>query len=181
MQEFQQLTIREGTAEERILCRPLFLLADESDAMLARYLDRARLIVAAEGDTVVATALVTDEGDGVAEIKNLAVVPQRQRSGLGRRMVEAVRAHCRGTFRTLRVGTGAGTPTVRFYEKCGFREVGRIPGFFTANYPEPIWEAGVRLVDMAVLEQLVEPLEPFEPTEAGSRASSASSDSPEQP
>ena len=80
-------------------------------------------------------------------------------------MIEAVREACAGRFRTLRVGTGAGTPTVRFYEKCGFREVGRIPEFFTENYPEPIWEEGVLLCDMAVLEMPVGPAEHAEPTD----------------
>ena len=150
-----RLRFREGREAEKTVCRPLFLMADESETMLARYLDRARLFVAEAADEgnvlnvgIVASALVTDEGRGV-----------------GRRMIEAVREACAGRFRTLRVGTGAGTPTVRFYEKCGFREVGRIPEFFTENYPEPIWEEGVLLCDMAVLEMPVGPAEHAEPTD----------------
>ena len=55
---------------------------------------------------------------------------------------------------------------MRFYEKCGFREVGRIPEFFTENYPEPIWEEGVLLCDMAVLEMPVDPAESNEADES---------------
>ena len=162
-----RLRFREGREAEKTVCRPLFLMADESETMLARYLDRARLFVAeSEGVRIVASALVTDEGGGVAELKNLAVAPDLRGRGVGRRMIEAVRAACAGRFRTLRVGTGAGTPTVRFYEKCGFREVGRIPEFFTENYPEPIWEEGVLLCDMAVLEMPVDPAESNEADES---------------
>lgn len=162
-----RLRFREGREAEKTVCRPLFLMADESETMLARYLDRARLFVAeSEGVRTVASALVTDEGGGVAELKNLAVAPDLRGRGVGRRMIEAVREACAGRFRTLRVGTGAGTPTVRFYEKCGFREVGRIPEFFTENYPEPIWEEGVLLCDMAVLEMPVDPAESNEADES---------------
>ena len=167
-----RLRFREGREAEKTVCRPLFLMADESETMLARYLDRARLFVAEAADEgnvlnvgIVASALVTNEGGGVAELKNLAVAPDLRGRGVGRRMIEAVREACAGRFRTLRVGTGAGTPTVRFYEKCGFREVGRIPEFFTENYPEPIWEEGVLLCDMAVLEMPVGPSEHAEPTD----------------
>ena len=159
-----RLRFREGREAEKTVCRPLFLMADESETMLARYLDRARLFVAeSEGVRIVASALVTDEGGGVAE---LAGAPDLRGRGVGRRMIEAVREACAGRFRTLRVGTGAGTPTVRFYEKCGFREVGRIPEFFTENYPEPIWEEGVLLCDMAVLEMPVDPAESNEADES---------------
>ena len=75
-----RLRFREGREAEKTVCRPLFLMADESETMLARYLDRARLFVAEAADEgnvlnvgIVASALVTNEGGGVAELKNLAV------------------------------------------------------------------------------------------------------------
>lgn len=90
-----RLRFREGREAEKTVCRPLFLMADESETMLARYLDRARLFVAeSEGVRIVASALVTDEGGGVAELKNLAVAPDLRGCGVGRRTLpHAPRRH----------------------------------------------------------------------------------------
>ncbi len=51
---------------------PLLLLADEQEDMIDRYLDRGRMYLLLDGG-VKAECVVTGEGDGVLEIKNLAV------------------------------------------------------------------------------------------------------------
>lgn len=51
---------------------PLLLLADEQEDMIDRYLDRGELYVL-EDNGVKAVCVVTDEGNGILEIKNLAV------------------------------------------------------------------------------------------------------------
>ena len=97
--------------------------------------------------------VVTDEGGGVLEIKNLAVVPDRQGRGHGREMIEyAARVYAQH-FTTLRVGTGESPLTLPFYQKCGFEIAGRIKDFFTNNYDHPIIEGGVLLRDMVILEK----------------------------
>ena len=56
---------------------PLLLLADEEEAMIDRYLERGTMYVLENGD-VIAECLVTDEGDGILEIKkpcHAAAVP----------------------------------------------------------------------------------------------------------
>lgn len=130
----------------------LLLLADEEERMIDRYLERGKLFVLKDPE-VKTICVVTDEGNGVAEIKNLATAPSAQRQGYGRTMVEHVKAICREHFRTLRVGTGESPMTLSFYEACGFRRTGVIENFFTEHYPHPIIEAGVQLRDMVVLEQ----------------------------
>ena len=55
------------------------------------------------------------------EIKNLAVIPESQGKGYGRRMVRFVADPYRDCFKVLYVGTGDSPVTVPFYEKCGFR------------------------------------------------------------
>ena len=52
----------------------LLLLADEQESMIDTYLERGRLYVM-EDDGVRAVCVVTDEGGGILEIKNLAVSP----------------------------------------------------------------------------------------------------------
>lgn len=131
---------------------PLLLLADEEEAMIDRYLDRGTLYVL-DDDGVKALCVVTDEGDGVLEIKNLAVEPAAQRQGYGRALIEFVADRYRRRFTVLQVGTGESPATLPFYERCGFVRSHKIPGFFVQNYPRPIIEAGVRFVDMIVLRR----------------------------
>ena len=63
---------------------PLLLLADEQESMIDLYLECGRLFVLEEDKVVQAVCVVTDEGDGVLEIKNLAVQENVQRKGYGR-------------------------------------------------------------------------------------------------
>ena len=100
-----------------------------------------------------AVCVVTDEGDGILEIKNLAVHPAFQRQGVGRRMVEHVAHLAKGTHHTLQVGTGDSPATIPFYENCGFKRHHVIEGFFTTYYDHPIIEEGVKLVDMVILRR----------------------------
>ena len=55
----------------------LLLLADEQESMIDRYLDRGDMFVMFNTDLEpVSSAVVTNEGDNVCELKNLAVSPQ---------------------------------------------------------------------------------------------------------
>lgn len=128
----------------------LLLLADEQEDMIDLYLARSQMYVLNEQGAVCALIAVTNEGDGVLEIKNLAVSPRCQHKGYGRAMIEFVRHVYAGRFRELRVGTGDSPMTVPFYERCGFARIGCIPGFFTEHYNRPIVEGGVLLRDMVI-------------------------------
>lgn len=124
---------------------PLLLLGDEQESMIGRYLDRGTLWALYDGG-LRAVCVVTEEGGGTFEIKNLAVAPQSQRQGYGRAMVDFAARACRG--RRLLAGTGDSPLTIPFYEACGFRESHRVKNFFTDNYDHPIFEAGRQLRDM---------------------------------
>ena len=130
----------------------LLLLADEQYDMLLKYLHRSDMYAMHEGGAAVAVCIVTDEGGGAAEIKNLAVAPKYRRTGCGRRMVEFIKGVCRGTHSRLQVGTGDSPLTVPFYEACGFRRGRTVKNFFTQNYDHPITEGGVLLRDMVYFE-----------------------------
>lgn len=60
----------------------LLLLADEQEDMIDRYLERGSMYVL-EDDGVKAECVVTDEGGGVLELKNIAVEPDFQGKGYG--------------------------------------------------------------------------------------------------
>ena len=128
---------------------PLLLIADEQESAIDAYLERGRLYVMEDG----AVCVVTDEGEGVLEIKNLAVAPPWQRCGYGRAFVEYIRRRYRGAFHTLQVGTGNSPLTIPFYEACGFVKSHWVRNFFIDHYDHPIYEGGVRLVDMIYLRR----------------------------
>lgn len=131
----------------------LLLLGDEQEEMIDRYLERGDLYVMTEGGKTVAVCVVTSEGGGVFEVKNLAVEPSCQRRGYGRAMLEYVAGAYAGRGHTLLVGTGDSPLTVPFYERCGFTRSHVIRDFFLENYDHPIIEAGVRLRDMIVFKK----------------------------
>lgn len=133
---------------------PLLLAADEQEDMIDRYLDRGTLYVLDDGG-VKCECVVTDEGGGVLEIKNIATAPEWQSHGYGKAMLDFVAAAYQGRYSILQVGTGDSPLTIPFYEKCGFTRSHRIRNFFTDHYDHPIYEAGVRLVDMIYLQKKI--------------------------
>ena len=102
---------------------------------------------------VKAECVVTEEPGGILEIKNIAVLPEEQRKGYGRRLIGFLLEHYAGLYTALQVGTGDSPSTVPFYEACGFRRHHLVKNFFTDNYDHPIYEHGVRLVDMVYLQR----------------------------
>ncbi|MCI8594657.1 MAG: GNAT family N-acetyltransferase [Oscillospiraceae bacterium] len=134
---------------------PLLLLADEQEDMIDRYLERGGFYVMEDGGSAAAVCVVTDEGDGVLELKNIAVAPEYQRKGLGKALINFLLERYRGAYHTMQVGTGDSPLTVPFYEACGFRRFRTVPNFFTEHYDHPIFEGGVQLRDMVYLKRPV--------------------------
>ncbi len=130
----------------------LLLLADEQEDMIDRYLDRGTMYVL-DDVGIKCECVVTDEGDGVLEIKNLAVEPECQGKGYGRAMIDFIAARYKGQFSVLQVGTGDSPLTVPFYEKSGFVRSHSVKNFFTDNYDHPMFECGIQLVDMVYLQR----------------------------
>ena len=138
------------TGKKRYL--DLLLLADEQEDMIDRYLERGTMYVL-EDDGVKAECVVTDEGNSVLELKNLAVEPAFQGKGYGKAMVDFLIRTYTGAYMVLQVGTGDSPSTIPFYEACGFRRHLLVKNFFIDHYDHPIYECGVRLVDMVYLQR----------------------------
>lgn len=147
------MIIREFTGNRRNLI-DLLLLADEQIEMVEKYLDQGRMFIL-EDDGIKAECLVTDEGEGTLEIKNIAVLPQFQRKNYGRALIDFLIRKFSKTYTVLQVGTGDSPLTVPFYEKCGFVRHHVIKDFFIDNYDHPIIEAGVQLKDMVYLRKVI--------------------------
>ena len=131
---------------------PLLLLADEQESMVDRYLEKGTMYVLDDGG-IMCQCVVTDEGSGILEIKNLATEPAFQGMGYGKAMIEFIAARYKDRFRLLQVGTGDSPLTVPFYEKCGFTRSHVVKNFFTDNYDQPIYECGILLTDMIYLRR----------------------------
>lgn len=131
---------------------PLLLLADEQESMIDRYLDRGTMYVL-DDNGVKCECVVTDEGNGILELKNLAVDPAHQRKGYGKTLINYIAAAYKTRYTTLQVGTGNSPLTIPFYQNCGFTYSHTLPNFFTDNYAHPIYDGGVLLVDMIYLRK----------------------------
>ena len=142
----------EQVTEDKKRYLSLLLLADEQEDMIDRYLDRGTMFILDDGG-VKGECVVTDEGNGVLEIKNLAVEPACHRMGYGKALIDYVAARYRGQYSILQVGTGDSPLTVPFYEACGFVRSHKVENFFTEHYDHPIYEGGVRLTDMVYLRR----------------------------
>ncbi len=140
-------------AENRKQYLDLLLLGDEQEDMIDRYLERGDMYALRDAGGVRAVCVVTDEGDGVLELKNIAVAPEAQRKGYGRALVESLLREYRGRFSALQVGTGDSPLTIPFYEACGFTRSRVVRNFFLDHYDHPIFEGGVQLVDMVYLRR----------------------------
>ena len=130
----------------------LLLLADEQEDMVDRYLDRGTMYVLEDGG-VKAECVVIEEGDGVLELKNIAVEPAAQGKGYGKALIDFLIETYAGQYTVLQVGTGDSPSTIPFYESCGFRRHHLVKNFFTDHYDHPIYEGEVQLVDMVYLQR----------------------------
>ncbi len=130
----------------------LLLLADEQENMIDRYIDRGTMYVIYDTD-VICECIVTDEGNSILEVKNIATVPNHQGKGYGKTMIDFIAAKYKGRYSILQVGTGESPLTVPFYEKCGFTRSHIVKNFFTNNYDHPIYDGSVLLVDMVYLRK----------------------------
>ena len=129
----------------------LLLLADEQEDMIDKYLGRGEMFVLNDNG-VKAECIVTQEAEGVYELKNIAVLPDCQRKGYGKNLIEFIFNYYADCSRML-VGTGDVPSAISFYKNCGFTESHRKKNFFTDNYDHPMFEENIQLVDMVYLKR----------------------------
>lgn len=134
-------------------CLPLLLEGDESEELIAGYLERSDLWVFRRRGKTIAVCAVTDEGGGTFEIRNLAVAPAFRRQGFGSAMIAFLSWRYGRKGRRLVLGTGETPSTIAFYRSCGFVPYGREKGYFTRAYDRPIVEEGVLLNDRILLRK----------------------------
>ena len=67
----------------------LLLLADEQENMIDRYLDKGKMYVL-DDNGIKCECIVTDEGNDVLEIKNIATVPDYQGKGYAKSLIDFI-------------------------------------------------------------------------------------------
>ena len=132
----------------------LLFLADEQEDMIDKYINRGTRYIL-DDNGVKSECVVTDEGNGILEIKNIATNPKFQKMGYGKSLIDFIANKYKNKFSILQVGTGDSPATISFYIKCGFSHSHIIKKFFIDNYNHPIYEDGVKLVDMIYLRRVL--------------------------
>ena len=132
----------------------LLLLADEQEDMIDKYIEKGIMYVLYD-DGVKCECVITDEGNGILEIKNIATDPDYQGKGYGKKLIDFIVSKYKEKYSILQVGTGDSPLTIPFYEKCGFVRTHIVKNFFTDNYDHPIYECGIQLVDMIYLQKKI--------------------------
>lgn len=124
---------------------PLLILADESEEIVRTYIDEGTMYeIAMDGQVVGVVQVIGDE------IKNLAIARGNQGKGLGKKAIKLLQEQPHVS--RLVVGTAnSSIDNLAFYQKCGFR-FSDIRRDFFLQYPEPIFENGIRALDMLMLE-----------------------------
>ena len=96
----------------------LFLLADPSEEMVAKYLGRGDVYVLFADGAPACVAVVTDYGPGTCELKNLATDEALQNRGYAGQMLRYLFAVCADRYEAMYVGTSV--QMLPFYERFGF-------------------------------------------------------------
>lgn len=120
----------------------LLLLADPEWEQIQRYLSNSHCFVIREGTASVGLVAIAPVGGGIMEIMNVAVRPDRQGQGYGRRLVKAAMAYGveQGASR-IDVSTGdTSSGALALYRACGFSVRSIDKDYFVRHYAMPIYE-----------------------------------------
>lgn len=133
----------------------LLLSADPSADVVHSYIGQSTVWVAEADTAVIGVCVVEMQAAGHAEIRNLAVAPHQQGTGIGKALVQLAAEQARQQgVQLLRVSTGnSSLGPLALYQKLGFDIVELRRHFFTDYYARPIWENGIRCQHLLVLEK----------------------------
>lgn len=128
---------------------PQLLLADDSEKVVRDYLDQGTLYKIKCGEVLAGVALIIPQSNTTIELKNIAIIPTYQGKGIGKEVLLQLTEICQiEGYQTILVGTAnSSIDNIAFYQKAGFRMEAIEKDFF-CKYPEPIYEHGIRALDM---------------------------------
>ncbi|WP_053217444.1 GNAT family N-acetyltransferase [Virgibacillus senegalensis] len=137
----------------------LLLLADPNQQLVEQYLQSGRCYTANQKDSIIGVYILVEKSPGTAEIANIAVHPDRQNEGIGRKLIDHAIAESENLgFTQIEIGTGnSSIGQLALYQKCGFQLQSIIHNFFTDHYDQPIEENGIICKDMIRLSKKLVP------------------------
>tara|TARA_B110001450_G_C17479221_1_gene423502 strand:- start:301 stop:750 length:450 start_codon:yes stop_codon:yes gene_type:complete len=129
----------------------LLLSADPDKEAVLSYLSGSEVLVYRDNNIFVSIAVLVETA-GVFELKNIAVSKAYQGKGIAKAMISKAKQLAKESgAKVLEVGTGnSSLSQLALYQKCGFR-LHSIESDFFGSYPEPIFENGIRCIDMVRL------------------------------
>lgn len=129
----------------------LLLVADPDLNAVEEYVRHSRLLVVREERRYIAVAVLS-LNEGICELKNISVLKEHEGKGIGKQLLNGVKVLAKSLgAQIVEVGTGnSSLAQLAFYQKSGFR-MHRIESDFFLTYPEPIFENGIRCLDMVFL------------------------------
>jgi aminoglycoside 6'-N-acetyltransferase I len=133
----------------------LLLDADPSKECIEKYLIKSEIYVAKLGDEIIGVYVLYPINKEQAEIKNIAVEEKLQGKGVGKLLLEDAfkKAKVKG-YKELIIGTGnSSVGQLYLYQKTGFEMAAIKWNFFIDNYPDPLYENGIRVKHMIVLSR----------------------------
>lgn len=131
----------------------LLLLADETKDAINQYIFDSDIYLLNNGEDDIAVMALYENSPAELELKNMAVIEPFRSKGIGSILMDkAKEIALENGYETLAVGTSdTGFQQIRFYEKNGFVKKGILKDFFIENYPFPIYENGLQMRDMVIL------------------------------
>ncbi|NDV80612.1 N-acetyltransferase [Bacteroides sp. 51] len=137
----------------------LLLLADETVEAIDKYLPHSDIYIATMPNRQIPIAVMAMQPNTPKEIEimNIAVNTVLQSRGIGSILLDkAMEIAQTGGYSSLKVGTAdCGMRQINFYQRNGFKVCDIRKDYFLDKFPEPIYENGVMLKDMVVLERKV--------------------------
>ncbi|MBT2621167.1 MULTISPECIES: GNAT family N-acetyltransferase [Chryseobacterium] len=135
----------------------LLLLADETREAIDQYIFKSDIYILHDNLRDIAVMALYKNNDAELEIKNMAVISDFRSQGIGTFLIDRAKEIAKQNhFSSLLVGTSdTGFQQIRFYEKNDFVKKEIRKDFFIENYSTPIFENGIQMRDMIVLEFLI--------------------------
>ncbi len=87
----------------------------------ARYPAAATSIIRRDG-VPVGSMIVAREPEAIVLV-DIAILPEHQRTGIGRGLIDSLRAESAGTGRPVRLSVAKGNPAIKLYARSGFSVV----------------------------------------------------------
>ncbi|WP_440895578.1 GNAT family N-acetyltransferase [Amphibacillus sp. Q70] len=154
MTNLKQIKLKVIQPKDRLPYLNYLLLADENEVAVNKYLHDGDMYAIYSNDEVVGTLLSTYQTKQIVELKNMALAPEYRNKGLGSFVInEMTDLYKVKGVKKIRVGTAnSSIGNIVFYQKNGFR-MDEIRRDFFKDYPAPIYENGIRALDMIMFEK----------------------------